>query len=157
MMETSISEKVIKYETFLNETLKENLRIVIEKREQIYSQLAEYFQLKTVIEKIQDAYPVEDGLKTKVDLGCNFYVQANVPDASRIFVAIGYGFFLEFTLEEAVVFIDKKTDQLTKMGETLTEEACKIKAHIKLMIEGLREIQGISEEPPGKQQRDIFS
>lgn len=34
-------------------------------------------------------------------------------DPSRIFVAIGYGFFVEMTHEEALQFIEKKTSQLT--------------------------------------------
>ena len=41
-------------------------------------------------------------LKTKVDLGCNFYCQARVPDPSMVMVAVGLGFFLELTLEEAL-------------------------------------------------------
>lgn len=34
-------------------------------------------------------------------------------DPSRIFVAVGYGFFVEMTHDEALRFIDKKTTQLT--------------------------------------------
>lgn len=34
-------------------------------------------------------------------------------DSSRIFVAVGFGFFLEMTHDEALRFIDKKTNQLT--------------------------------------------
>lgn len=35
-------------------------------------------------------------------------------DASMIFVQIGFGFFVEFTLKEALKFIDKKTKLLTQ-------------------------------------------
>lgn len=34
-------------------------------------------------------------------------------DSSRIYVAVGYGFFVEMTHDEALRFIDKKTSQLT--------------------------------------------
>lgn len=60
----------------------------------------------------------------KVDLGCNVFCNARVyakcflavlmpsPDSSKIFVGIGYNFFVEYTLDEAIVFIKKKTAQL---------------------------------------------
>ena len=34
-------------------------------------------------------------------------------DSSKIFVAVGYGFFVELTHAEALKFIEKKTNQLT--------------------------------------------
>lgn len=34
-------------------------------------------------------------------------------DPSRIFVAVGFGFFVEMSLDEALRFIEKKTSQLT--------------------------------------------
>lgn len=43
-------------------------------------------------------------------------VLSSVPgreDSSRIFVAVGYGFFVEMNHDEALRFIDKKTSQLT--------------------------------------------
>ncbi|XP_073083837.1 protein UXT isoform X2 [Manis javanica] len=36
------------------------------------------------------------------------------PDTSRIYVALGYGFFLELTLAEALKFIDRKSNLLTE-------------------------------------------
>ena len=36
------------------------------------------------------------------------------PDASKIFIQVGFGFFVEFTLPEAVKFIDKKVKHLTE-------------------------------------------
>lgn len=67
--------------------------------------------------------------KTKINLGNEFYMQAKVyvssneneltnsiyrPDTSRIFVNIGLGFHVEFTLPEALEFVDKKERTLTK-------------------------------------------
>jgi prefoldin subunit 5 len=58
-----------------------------------------------------------------------------------ILVAVGYGFFVEFTLDEAVKFIDKKVEHLTKQAEDLTKNSAKIKAHIKVALQGLSELQ----------------
>ncbi|KAK7499595.1 hypothetical protein BaRGS_00009247 [Batillaria attramentaria] len=156
MEESTMEQKIYAYETFLNERLREDLRKILESRDKIYGHIAEYLQLKTVIEKLKEDGADKKQLKTKVDLGCNFYVQANVPDPSMVCVSIGYGFFVEFTLDEAVKYINKKTALLTEQTETLTRSAAEVKAHIKLVLEGLREIQHISNEPESHH-RDIFS
>jgi hypothetical protein len=41
--------------------------------------------------------------RLQVDLGCNFFCQAEVADPTMICVGIGYGFFVELTLDEATV------------------------------------------------------
>jgi prefoldin subunit 5 len=50
-------------------------------------------------------------------------------------VAVGFGFFVEFTLAEALRFIEKKVSQLTEHSEALSKDAIKIKTHIKLVLE----------------------
>lgn len=48
----------------------------------------------------------------QVDIGCSFFCQAEVPDASRVFVCLGMGIFTELTHPEAIEFIDKKQELL---------------------------------------------
>ena len=57
------------------------------------------------------------------------------PDPSMICVSVGYGFFVEFTLAEALKFIEKKMAYLTERSDALTKDAVKIKTHIKLVLE----------------------
>lgn len=142
-----INEKVQKYETFLNERLKPDLKAVLEERDGIYTETAEFLALRNTISAIQSAeLDPATPLKTKVDLGCNFYCRANVEDPSKIFVEIGLGFYLEFTLAEAEKFVDKKISGLEEKSRELTSQASKIKANIRLVLEGLRELQNISNE-----------
>ncbi|RXN03228.1 UXT protein [Labeo rohita] len=126
---------------------------VLEQRDAVYEKTAQYLQLKNTIKSIQETDSKE--LKTDVDLGCNFYVQAHVPDASKICVAVGYGFFVEFTHAEALKFIEKKTNQLTEYAEVLTKDAAKIKANIRMVLEGLRELQGLKDLPEDRR-REVF-
>ncbi|XP_046845363.1 protein UXT homolog [Xenia sp. Carnegie-2017] len=137
--EFNVSDKVRKYEEFINDCLKADLRKVHELRDKLYSNIADYLQLKTTIEKIK----FFDGgkMKTQVDLGCNFYCQAEVKDTKLILVAVGYGFYVEFTLNEAENFIDQKVEYLTKQAEMLSKDSSKIKAHIKVALQGLSELQ----------------
>uniref|UniRef100_A0A0B6Z650 Uncharacterized protein n=1 Tax=Arion vulgaris TaxID=1028688 RepID=A0A0B6Z650_9EUPU len=151
-----MDSKVLAYETFLNERLREDLRKILEDRDKLYEEISQYFQLKSTIQKIQEDLTSQTELKTKVDLGCNFYVQANIPDPSMICIAIGYGFFLEMTLPEALTFIDKKTQMLQDHVSELTKDVCKVKGHIRLVLEGLRELQQIPTEFQ-KSHRDVLS
>ena len=133
-------KKVKSFETFLNEKLRPDLKSVLEDRDKIYEEIAEYLSLKNSIEALQTTgFPKP--LKTRVDLGCNFYMRANVAEPEKIFVDVGLGFFLELGPKEAIEFIDKKTKFLQTKADNLTEESTKIKANIKIVIHGLRELQ----------------
>uniref|UniRef100_A0A1A8GEZ8 Protein UXT n=1 Tax=Nothobranchius korthausae TaxID=1143690 RepID=A0A1A8GEZ8_9TELE len=149
----NVDRKVLQYETFINEVLKRDLQKVLEQRDQVYEKISQYLQLKNTIQSLQEAESQQ--LKTDVDLGCSFYVQAQVDDSSRIFVAVGFGFFVEMTHDEALQFITKKTSQLTVFTEQLTKDAAKIKANIRMVLEGLRELQGLSDLSES-QRRDVF-
>lgn len=93
----------------------------------------------------------------------NHYFTLLREDSSKVFVAVGYGFFVEMTHDEALRFIEKKTSQLTasvsqpitrtsfrqsllmwtranalcffSFTEQLTKDSAKIKAHIRLVLE----------------------
>ncbi|XP_029814300.1 protein UXT [Manacus vitellinus] len=53
-------------------------------------------------------------LRTQVDLGCNFFVTAEVPDPQRVFVALGYGFYAELTLPEALRHLERRSRLLQR-------------------------------------------
>ena len=65
-------EKMTRYETFLNEKLKKDLFTVMQERDGVYEEEAEYLKLKTVIERISASPSMEDGLKAKVVCLCLF-------------------------------------------------------------------------------------
>ena len=142
---TEVQKKISEYETFINEKLKKDLYAVHKAQDDIYSKTAEYLKLKNVIQMIQTLNLKGDELKSQVDLGCNFFCQAKIQDTSRIFVCVGFGFFVEFTLDEAVKFIEKKVEHLRRNSEKLGRDSAKIKAHIKMLLEGLRELQSLGE------------
>ena len=139
--------KVTKYEAFLNEKLRPDLKACLEDRDNIYAEIAEYASLKKSIEALKSAdLPQGQALKTKVDLGQNFYVKARVKNPQKVFVDIGFGMFLEMNQTEALEYIEKKSKFLNEKADNLTKESVKIKASIKLVLHGLREIQGLSAE-----------
>lgn len=148
-----LDQKVLQYEAFINDVLRTDLQKVLQQRDQVYEKISQYLQLKNTIRSLEGAGSGQ--LKADVDLGCNFFVQAQIDDPSRIMVAVGFGFFVEMTHHEALRFIDRKTDQLTLFTEQLTKDSAKIKAHIRMVLEGLRELQGLAEFPESPR-RNVF-
>jgi prefoldin alpha subunit len=148
------TSKITEFESFVNEKLRNDLRVVLDEQDKIYTDVAEYLQIKDTIEKITQAKALRVGgsgneaakfkLNTRIDLGCNFYSNAVVEDPDKIFIAIGYGFFLEMKFDEALRFIEKKVRLLNHSADDLTQKACEIKAQIKFVLEGIREMQDIN-------------
>ncbi len=75
-----------------------------------------------------------------VNLGKDFYVQARVPDTSRVHVNVGLGFHAEMTLDEALAFAAAREKQLGEQAEALTARAARLKAHIKLVVGAIDEV-----------------
>jgi len=103
-------------------------------------------------------------IKTMIDLGSHFYVKAKVSalllmkrerqrtsqifnllncrfDTSRIYVHVGLGFHVEFTLDEALKFIDVKEKHINIYIEELTKKINKIRAQINYMYQGIKELK----------------
>lgn len=137
-------KKIQEYEAFLNDILREDLKKVLAEREKLCQEVLDLQQLKTVIERLQEVEISESSFKTRVDLGCNFYVQANVTDTKFIFVKAGLDIFVQLTLEEAVTFIDKKVAFLDKKIDKTLKVSAEINAHIQLILQGLRELSNLS-------------
>ncbi|KAG2200696.1 hypothetical protein INT46_008820 [Mucor plumbeus] len=127
-----------KYDEFISMKLKPSLKKELDERDIIFNSISEYQKLNTQIETIQENKL--DELKTMVDLGSQFFVQAHVPDTKYIYVNVGFGFHVQFTLEEAKKFIEKKVIHLQGMADKHTAEADKIRAHIKMALEAISEI-----------------
>lgn len=140
-MDFEIPEKVLQYEIFVNDVLKEDLKYVHEQQNKVTTELAEFIQLKNSIQTFKDASLIEDGLKTKIDLGCNFYVQANICDTKTILIDIGLKNYLEFTLDEALQFIEKRCSLLTQQLNKLRKDSAHVKGMIKMTLGGLQQLQ----------------
>ncbi len=152
-----IPEKILRYEEFLNDRLRTDLHTVLERKENVYKDVAEFTQLKSAVDLLKNE--AKKGIKshkTMVDLGCNFYANARVEDCSTIFIAIGLGFHLEMTLEEASVFIEEKISELLRKAEIMSIQASQINARIKVVMETLRELQFPFEEKSRTPTRDVW-
>ncbi|ORX91811.1 Prefoldin alpha-like protein [Basidiobolus meristosporus CBS 931.73] len=143
-MSETIQETLERYEKFVNERLKVDLKDTLDLRDQVYDKMSDYLKLRSQVETLKDNNVKE--MKTMVDLGSNFYAQAKIPDTTYIYVNVGYGFHVQLTLSEALDFIEKKERNLQKVADQYTTEASKIKAHIKMVLEAIAEVLQIEQQ-----------
>ncbi|KAL7245836.1 hypothetical protein ACSBR2_001047 [Camellia fascicularis] len=127
-MDSIRQEKVQRFEEFVDRRLKPDLVRAI----------AESSDLRKSIENLEKNSVTS--LKTLVNLGSEVYMQADVPDTRRIFVDIGLGFHVEFTWSEALNYIIAREEKLARQIEEYTRLIASIKAQIKMVCEGIREL-----------------
>lgn len=121
-----------RYESFINNCLKEDLKEYENQIKLFNDETLEYIQLKNMIECIKDNFSI--GLKTQMNVGGNFFIQAKIPDTKTILVDVGLHHYVEFNLDEALKFVQMKINILNKKNEIVREESLKTRANIKLAL-----------------------
>ncbi|OVA01491.1 Prefoldin subunit [Macleaya cordata] len=138
VMDSARQLKVQRFEEFVDCRLKPDLVRAIGERDKVFEQQKIFSDLKRNIENLEKN--AVTSLRTLVNLGSEVYMQADVPDTRHIFVDIGLGFHVEFTWSESLEFISVKEARLAKQIEEYTHLIASIKAQIKLVCEGIREL-----------------
>eukprot|EP01130_Rhizamoeba_saxonica_P018651 TRINITY_DN9405_c0_g1_i1.p1 TRINITY_DN9405_c0_g1~~TRINITY_DN9405_c0_g1_i1.p1 ORF type:complete len:195 (-),score=34.22 TRINITY_DN9405_c0_g1_i1:16-600(-) len=138
-----IKQKITKYETFINDRLKMDLQQVLLDRDQVYQDISDYLELRNNIEALQETNSKQ--IESMVNLGQEFFARAKIPDTSKVVVNVGLDFYFEFSLDEALVFIEQKEQLLNKKAEILTNKSMMIKSQIKMMLHMIHELMEISE------------
>ncbi|KAJ6910306.1 hypothetical protein NC652_021088 [Populus alba x Populus x berolinensis] len=138
IMDSYIQEKIHKFEEFVDGHLKPQLVRAIAERDKVFEQQKIFSDLRRNIENLEKNSVTN--LRTMVNLGSEVYMQADVPDTQRIFVDVGLGFHVEFTWTEALNFIALREEKIARQIEEYTRLISSIKARIKLVCEGIREL-----------------
>lgn len=140
-MDDTISQKVLKYESFLNDNLKEDLKIIQSRLKNVNEHLSSWHILKKSLSDMDQHHP--KGFKTKTDIGCGYLVKVNIPDPSVIKMHIGLDVYMDMTLEDGVKYCDSRIKLLQREMGHLQMQANRVNAHIKLVLLGLQELQNL--------------
>ena len=130
--------KIAVYEELIQENLKVELQRVHDDRDSVHERMSQLLELRNNVRSLQEQK--QRSLKTMVNLGCDFYVQAHVPDTQWIYVSVGLGFCPQMTLSEAETFCTEREAVLAASAEALTERAAMLKARIKLVMGAINEL-----------------
>lgn len=138
-----VPKKVADFEFYINNVLKEKLKLYEISLDRINTELAEYIQLKNIVETLQEG--ILDGINTQVDIGCNYYLQAKSNDTNieKILVNIGLNTYVELTLKQALTFTCGKIDVYNQQTKEIAKNIATTKAHIKLTLFGIQELLNV--------------
>ncbi|KAL1816538.1 hypothetical protein ACET3Z_019112 [Daucus carota] len=143
-MDAYTQEKIQRFEEFVDLRLKPDLVHAIAERDKVFDQQKTFSDLKINIENLEKNSVTS--LRTLVNLGSEVYAQADVPDTRHIFVDVGLGFHVQFTWSEALSYISVREEKLARQIEEYTRLIASIKAQIKMVCEGIRELLQIPAE-----------
>jgi prefoldin alpha subunit len=133
--------KLSQYIASIDDTLQPELKFAISARERIEAEIKEYQELKDFL-SILIKHPGDR--ETLVDLGHKMvYCKAkfSIDSDSKIFVSVGHGFHVEFTLEEAVKYIERRVKHLQSNELPIKEDKVKsVAAHIEHALSLLAEM-----------------
>ena len=147
--DSETNAKIDKYQNFAEQKLKPQLEEYNKARDTVYQELGQYLQLRNTIEMFR-----EQKLKTfetRVDMGKEFYIQAEANDLERFVVKVSQHYYVELNQDEALLFIKKKETLMNSQIEQLSQKAAEVKAHIVFVNEAIRELLNISEERTKKE------
>ncbi|XP_055382955.1 protein UXT homolog [Condylostylus longicornis] len=128
-------------EEFINNYLKEDLKELEYHLNLRNNEIMEFLQLKNTIETIKEH--LRYGFKTQMDIGGNIFMEAKIDDPQRILVNIGKDIFMDFSLDEAIKYVEFRIRILNKEVDVIREESIKKRADIKLAVICLGEKQNL--------------
>ncbi|KAI8906705.1 hypothetical protein EDD86DRAFT_255884 [Gorgonomyces haynaldii] len=123
------------YEKFVYR-LQDDLQKVLEKRDRHFDVISEY-------RKLQHQLFLEKGSKTRMNVGCDFFMDA-VLESDLVLMKLLDGIFLEMTKDEVNAFVEKRCLLEQRQADKLTDKAAEIKAHIKLVIQTIQDLMKLN-------------
>ncbi|KAJ3035045.1 hypothetical protein HDV00_004371 [Rhizophlyctis rosea] len=139
-----VEAQIRKFEDFINQRLRVDLKAALDTREKVLELISKHLQLKEQLELIKSDNLTK--MKTLVDIGSQFFMQAKIPDTSKVYIKVGLNYSVEMTIDEGLAFIEKKEKSLHKQAETQTQRISQIKAHIQLILDTMRQLQELEAE-----------
>nr|KAJ3422626.1 hypothetical protein HK105_007241 [Polyrhizophydium stewartii] len=146
--------QVRRYESFVNDRLRKDLEKVLQKRDELYERVGQLLQLRNQIEVIKSQKEPE--LKTMMNVGCDFFMKARIPDKSKIILQVGLDVYVEMGLDEAIDFLERKEKRLQAQTEMWTDKASEIRAHIKLVLKAIEDLLMLGQMEQQSQQTRVF-
>mmetsp|Transcript_35408 Transcript_35408/g.53242 ORF Transcript_35408/g.53242 Transcript_35408/m.53242 type:complete len:182 (-) Transcript_35408:185-730(-) len=140
-----MARKVTEYEAYIEEVLKRDLKASLDEFRKEQEVMEQILELRRSIDLFLREKVTE--FESMVDVGCQMYVKAFVPDTEKLFLDVGMGFHLEMTLMEAREFLEHKEAFVNSQLEARKKETAKIKATIH---EALMRLDMLMQLKPGQ-------
>lgn len=136
-------DEITTIEELVNDQLKQDLVDLSKQVDSVCETIADYVKIRSALRVFQKS-PRDVRLLTNI--GCNFYAQCHIDDASKIYLCVGKDYYLHMELDEALKMVDTLEKQWMKRLDELQENASRIKAYIKIALEALGRVYDADKE-----------
>ncbi|KAK5639934.1 hypothetical protein RI129_010745 [Pyrocoelia pectoralis] len=135
-----MNEKIKSYENFIEDKLKNDLKEIEVSLNKKSDNLKLWQELKNSIVHLKEAKT--DELNVTFELGLGVFVGARIEEMEKVIVNIGCDCYLEMYYDEAIKYADIRMKYLSKEIEFFRQQAVHVKAHIKLVLLAINELNG---------------
>ncbi|CAI6346061.1 unnamed protein product [Macrosiphum euphorbiae] len=138
-------QRVAKFETFINDVLKDSLRQISAALDVINDQISELEDVRNTVDtmsRLAGELPAGKPLKTRVNVGCDFFMQANA-DVRTFLVCVGLGYYVEYTRDETLAHVRVRTKLLKERADDLRDKGARVRAQITLALHCIQAEQGL--------------
>ncbi|GMR47645.1 hypothetical protein PMAYCL1PPCAC_17840 [Pristionchus mayeri] len=132
-----------KFECYVRERLLPDKLNAQKAVDELVTEMREYQSLLVTIDTIVDNELRE--METRVNMGNNMFMTANVEDTSRVIVKMLDGLFVSLPIERAREFIPKRIEILQTRISHLEIKMCEIQATIDKMLASINQFQSIQQ------------
>ncbi|PRW45056.1 UXT-like protein [Chlorella sorokiniana] len=137
------SEAALAHYGAFRQRLQGDLAVATAARDQLRQEQQSYEELEANIDMLQRERMGE--LRALMPLGAGLHAQAEVSDASRIYVHVALGFHPELTLDEAKAAAERRRRHLEGLLDARSGEVARIRAHLRLVEQALADLAGLTE------------
>ncbi|KAL3281049.1 hypothetical protein HHI36_004273 [Cryptolaemus montrouzieri] len=141
MMRTEdIKDKIRKYEIFVEEKLKSDLKEVENKLHSKNLSYQEWEEVEHMSKIVQEFKVKDEDMLLNLELEKGVMGYGEVTDFGEVFVDVGLGYLLKMEPDEAVKYAEIRKKALKREVEHYRQLAVEIKVHIKLVLLAVNEL-----------------
>ncbi|XP_045470261.1 uncharacterized protein LOC123677650 [Harmonia axyridis] len=148
-----IEEKIKKYELYIEEDLKNDLKKVDDTLRLKNSMYQEWEEVENMSKTIQEFNEKDRDMLLKLELGDGVLVQGEVTNFNDVFVDIGLGHILKMEPVEAIKYAGIRKNILKKEVDHNRKLAVEIKTRIKFTLLAISELQSTILPPEQEKKR----
>ncbi len=125
---------VREWEREIGESVEPRLEHALADAHTLRRQRSSLAELRNALVALRTRHGADDAFQAQLLLGAAFYLDATVPDTSRLYVDVGLGYHAEMSVAEALDFCDERDASLAAREAALAAEAAALKARARLLV-----------------------
>lgn len=152
--QTEAKLAIFKFTHVVERRMKPTLDAAITRRDNALYRLAELQQCQNALDVVQlsmkhpspnmvATHPGEEPvfMEARVNIGEEFYMQAHVFKPQPLVVDVGFGFFVEMSIQEATMFYQRKTDYLQQIVAAQSKQINEVRANLEQVMSNLSNLK----------------